>query len=71
MVTNEIFDLNLPNDNNVIFNSDKLKQSYSQKLKQSGIETCVDCTKMTTISKGGNINKFQQSYVELCFDEMN
>jgi hypothetical protein len=26
---------------------------------------------MTTISKGGNINKFQQSYVELCYDEIN
>lgn len=67
MVTNEIFDLNLTeNQDNVIFNSDKLKGYYSQ--KQSG---CVDCTKMTTISKGGNINKFQQSYVELCYDEMN
>jgi hypothetical protein len=64
--SNEIFDLNLTNQNDVLFNSDKLKQHYSQ--KQSG---CVDCTKMTTISKGGNINKFQQSYVELCYDEIN
>ncbi len=66
MISNEIFDLNLTNQNDVIFNLDKLKQHYSQ--KQSG---CVDCTKMTTISKGGNINKFQQSYVELCYDELN
>ncbi len=65
-VSNEIYDLNLVNDNSVVFTFEKLKEYYSQ--KQSG---CVDCTKMTTILKGGNINKFQQSYVELCFDEMN
>jgi hypothetical protein len=65
-ISNEIFDLNLTNQNNVLYDSDKLKEYYSQ--KQSG---CVDCTKMTTITKNGNINKFQHSYVELCYDEMN
>ena len=66
MVSNEIFDLNLTNQNDVLFDSEKLKQYYSRKQPE-----CTDSTKITTISKNGNINKFYQSYVELCFDQMN
>ena len=33
--------------------------------------SCVDCVKMTTINKNGNINKYCPSYVQLCYEEMN
>ena len=49
------------------YNIDSFKKFYQEKLQNS----CIDITKMTTINKNGNINKFKQSFVELYYDEMN
>ena len=53
--------------NTMIENYNDLDKYYKSYQKNS----CVDCLKMTTINKNGNINKYQPSYVQLCYDEMN
>ncbi len=57
-------DSNIDKINNKIFDKDELSKYYEKYQKNS----CVDCTKMTTINANGNINKYQQSYVELCYN---
>jgi len=44
-----------------------LHQYYKKYQK----ETCIDCVKMTTINKNGDINKYCPSYVQFCYEEMN
>lgn len=52
---------------NLIENISDLQQYYKKFQKDS----CVDCVKMTTINKNGDINKYCSSYVNLCYEEMN
>ena len=51
----------------LIENNDDLQKHYQTFQKNS----CVNCLKMTTINKNGDINKYQPAYVQLCYDEMN
>jgi hypothetical protein len=67
-IKNKIFDINYDCElGKLIESNDDLKAYYNKFQKNS----CVDCLKMTTINKNGNINKFKPSYVQLCYDEMN
>ena len=51
----------------LIENVGDLQQYYKKYQK----DTCIDCVKMTTINKNGDINKYCPSYVNLCYEEMN
>ena len=53
--------------NHDMYNIDKFKNYYHQKNKNS----CIDITKMTTINKNGDINKYKKAFVELYYDEIN
>jgi hypothetical protein len=68
-IKNRIY--NIENNNlelgKLIENNDDLQKYYQTFQKNS----CVNCLKMTTINKNGDINKYQPSYVQLCYDEMN
>jgi hypothetical protein len=54
-------------DTKTFLNNDDIKIYYKKYSKNS----CVDFTKMTTINKSGDINKFNHGFVQLCYDELN
>jgi hypothetical protein len=67
-IKNRIY--NIPNDVDVgqsFVDISDLNKYYKNFYKTS----CVDCTKMTSINKNGNINKYCPSYAELCYEELN
>ena len=67
-IKNRIYDLSENIDpGNLIENIDELQKYYKKYQKNS----CIDCLKMTTINKNGNINKYFPSYVQLCYEEIN
>jgi len=63
-LSNKMFNLDI---------EDKQKNYTLQDLENyyKNINSCVNPLLVTTINKEGNINKYIQSYVELCFDELN
>lgn len=67
-IMNRIYGITNQVDNGkLIDNNADLEKHYKNMQKSS----CVDCLKMTTINKNGNINKYCPSYVQLCYEEMN
>lgn len=54
-------------DVKTFINNDDIRNYYKKYSKNS----CVDFTKMTTINKSGDINKFNHGFIQLCYDELN
>ncbi len=67
-ITNKVYNLDKLDDTKQEkcekFDKEELVKYYEKFQKNS----CIDCTKMTTINADGNINKYSQSYVDLCYD---
>lgn len=65
IVYNENTNTELQNNNTKHFDNDDLKKYYYK------CNNVIDPLKMTTISQSGNINKYKQSFVDLCYDLIN
>lgn len=63
---NEMFGLtNVPKEMTALTNNKEISAYYNAKSKY----VPVDATMLVSITKEGNVNKYKQSIVDLCFDE--
>jgi hypothetical protein len=67
-IKNRIFGITNDVDTGKLFETNADLEKYYKNVQKA---SCIDCLKMTTINKNGNINKYCPSYVQLCYEEMN